>query len=109
MNDNENKTKSGRGKLIKRLQGDKPKRKARAVKKTNNIDGFSNNAIRRLAQKAGVQRISADTYNEVRNITLAFLGGVLTDAAELAQFSKRKTLMDKDVIASFKRRGIKHY
>ncbi len=72
----------------------------------DNIQGISKSAIRRLARRGGVKRISGLIYNETRDVIRGFLVGVLRDVDIIAQGAKRKTVTAMDIVFALKRRGI---
>ena len=96
--------KAGKGK-----GGELSKPKAQKKIKRDNIKGFSDNAIERLGRKAGVERISAEVYDKIRQQTLEYLEKVLKDAVLVAEHSRRKTLQSKDVTYALERAGVKYY
>nr|AFY23220.1 histone H4.2 [Hematodinium sp. SG-2012] len=58
----------------------------------DNIQGITKPAIRRLARRGGVKRISGLVYDETRVVLRAFLHDVLRDAVTYCEHSKRKTV-----------------
>lgn len=87
--------KSGKGKFA-------PKRK---VLTKNIILGITKPAIRRLARRGGVKRISALIYDEARGVLKYFLDSVIKDSITFTEHAKRKTVTAMDVIYSLKRQG----
>ena len=81
----------------------KSKRKNRTIEKLK--VGISNQAIRRLARRGGVKRISELIYEETRSILKLFLEKVLKDTIVYTEHSKRKTVTSLDVIYALKRQG----
>jgi len=79
----------------------------RDTKKTlrDNINGISKPAIRRLARRGGVKRISGLVYEETRIILKFFLENVLRDAVTYTEHAKRETVMAIDVVYALKRQG----
>jgi histone H3/H4 len=71
----------------------------------NNIEGVTKPAIRRLARRGGVKRISGLIYEEVRGVLRQFLEEVLKDTVEYTDYAKRKTVTAMDVVHALKRRG----
>ena len=69
------------------------------------ILGITKPAIRRLARRGGVKRISADIYVETRNILKSFLENVIRDAVTYTEHARRKTVTAMDVIYALKRQG----
>ena len=81
---------SGRGKGGKGLGKGGAKRFA--GKKSGNLEGITKPAIRRLARRGGVKRISGLVYNEVREVLKSFLEGVVKDAVTYTDYARRKTV-----------------
>lgn len=71
----------------------------------DNILGITKPAIRRLARRGGVKRISGDIYGNCRLVMREFLDEVIKDAIIYTEYSKRKTVMSADVIHALKKRG----
>ena len=67
--------------------------------------GISNRAIRRLARRGGVKRISQLIYEDTRVILRSFLENVLKDIIVYTEHAKRKTVTSLDVIYALKRQG----
>ncbi|CAL2030536.1 unnamed protein product [Caenorhabditis brenneri] len=95
-------TMSGRGKGGKGRQG--PKKRHRLVLK-DNIQGITKPAIRRLARRGGVKRISNLVYEETRGVLRVFLENVLRDAVTYCEQAKRKTVTTMDIVYALKRQG----
>ncbi|CAD0093304.1 unnamed protein product [Aureobasidium vineae] len=76
---------SGRGKGGKGLGKGGAKRHRKILR--DNIQGITKPAIRRLARRGGVKRISAKT----RGVLKTFLEGVIRDAVTYTEHAKRKT------------------
>ena len=73
----------------------------------DNIQGITKPAIRRLARRGGVKRISAMIYEETRGVLKTFLEGVIRDAVTYSEHAKRKTVTSLDVVYALKRQGRK--
>ena len=88
----------------------------------DNIQGITKPAIRRLARRGGVKRISASKkfalsctlgiltrlvviYEETRGVLKTFLEGVIRDAVTYTEHAKRKTVTSLDVVYALKRQG----
>ncbi|KAE8235316.1 hypothetical protein A4X13_0g9539 [Tilletia indica] len=71
----------------------------------DNIKGVSKPAIRRLARRGGVKRISSGVYDEVRGALHTFLRTVIADSIVYTDHAKRKTVTSLDVIYALKLRG----
>ena len=70
-----------------------------------NIQGITKPAIRRLARRGGVKRISGDIYEEVRSVLRHFLEGVIRDSVTYTEHARRKTVTAMDVVYALKRQG----
>ena len=66
---------------------------------------MSKGAIRRLARRGGVKRVSALVYAEARAVLRAFLHNVLRNAVTYAEYGGRTTIRVMDVLHSLKRLG----
>ncbi|CAG9772055.1 unnamed protein product [Ceutorhynchus assimilis] len=64
-------------------------------------------AIRRLARRGGVKRISGLIYEETRGVLKVFLENVIRDAVTYTEHAKRKTVTAMDVVYALKRQGLK--
>ncbi|KAM5142144.1 LOW QUALITY PROTEIN: histone H4-like [Mantella aurantiaca] len=70
----------------------------------DNIQGITKPAIRRLARRGGVKRISGLIYEETRGVLKVFLENVIRDAVTYTEHAKRKTVT-ADVVYALKRQG----
>ena len=98
-----NLTMSGRGKGGKGLGKGGAKRHRKVMR--DNILGITKPAIRRLARRGGVKRISGLIYDETRSVLKTFLDGVVRDAVTYTEHAKRKTVTAMDVVYALKRQG----
>ncbi|PNY29458.1 Histone H4, partial [Tolypocladium capitatum] len=96
-------TMTGRGKGGKGLGKGGAKRHRKILR--DNIQGITKPAIRRLARRGGVKRISAMIYEETRGVLKTFLEGVIRDAVTYTEHAKRKTVTSLDVVYALKRQG----
>jgi histone H4 len=71
----------------------------------DNIQGITKPAIRRLARRGGVKRISADIYEETRLNLKLFLQSILGDICAVVEMCKRKTVCTSDVVWALHRQG----
>jgi histone H4 len=71
----------------------------------DNIRGITKPAIRRLARRGGVKRISGMMYDEVRGILKTFVDGVVRDSVTYTEHGKRQTVTALDVVYALKKRG----
>lgn len=69
------------------------------------IQGVTKPAIRRLARRGGVKRISGLVYEETRGVLKIFLEKVIRDSITYMEHARRKTLSAKDVVFALKRQG----
>ena len=71
----------------------------------DSIFGISKPAIRRLARRGGVKRISHLMYDEARLVLRKFVYSVLKDTITYTEHCKRKTVTALDVVYALKRQG----
>merc|ERR1712226_734937 len=88
-----NQTMSGRGKGGKGLGKGGAKRHRKVLR--DSIQGITKPAIRRLARRGGVKRISGLIYEETRGVLKVFLENVIRDAVTYTEHAKRKTVTSK--------------
>ena len=69
------------------------------------LEGITKPAIRRLARRGGVKRISSLVYEETRHVLRGFLEGVIRDSVTYTEHAKRKTVTAMDVVYALKRQG----
>ena len=84
------------------------------------VQGITKPAIRRLARRGGVKRISGLIYEETRGVLKVivqleyvflpfcfevFLENVIRDAVTYTEHAKRKTVTAMDVVYALKRQG----
>ena len=96
-------TMTGRGKGGKGLGKGGAKRHRKVLR--DNIQGITKPAIRRLARRGGVKRISGLIYEETRGVLKVFLENVIRDAVTYTEHAKRKTVTALDVVYALKRQG----
>ena len=94
---------SGRGKGGKGLGKGGAKRHRKVLR--DNIQGITKPAIRRLARRGGVKRISGLIYEETRGVLKAFLTNVVGDAILYATYARRKTVTALDCVYALRRQG----
>ncbi|XP_076274758.1 histone H4-like [Rhynchophorus ferrugineus] len=70
-----------------------------------NIRGITKPAIRRLARRGGVKRISGLIYEETRGIKKVSLEDVIRDTVTYTEHAKRKTVTAMVVVYTLKRQG----
>ncbi len=94
---------TGRGKGGKGLGKGGAKRHRKVLR--DNIMGITKPAIRRLARRGGVKRISGLIYEETRNVLKSFLESVVRDAVTYTEHARRKTVTAMDVVLALKRQN----
>ena len=72
---------------------------------TTNILSCIQPAIRRLARRGGVKRISGTIYEETRSVLKLFLENLIKDAVTYTEHGRRKTVTALDVVFSLKKAG----
>ncbi|KYQ90801.1 H4a, histone H4 [Tieghemostelium lacteum] len=95
---------SGRGKIGGKGGKVGAKRLHRKVLKEY-IYGITKPAIRRLARRGGVKRISFPIYDETRNVLRTFLTSVIHDSVAYTDHANRRTVTAMDVVYALKRKG----
>ncbi|OQR85015.1 histone H4-like [Achlya hypogyna] len=98
-----NQNMSGRGKGGKGLGKGGAKRHRKVLR--DNIQGITKPAIRRLARRGGVKRISGLIYEETRGVLKVFLENVIKDSVTYTEHARRKTVTAMDVVYALKRQG----
>mmetsp|Transcript_39414 Transcript_39414/g.84990 ORF Transcript_39414/g.84990 Transcript_39414/m.84990 type:complete len:120 (+) Transcript_39414:74-433(+) len=78
-------------------------RQKRVLKES--IQGITKPAIRRLARRGGVKRISGLIYEETRGVLKTFLENVLRDSITYTEHARRKTVTAMDIVYALKRQG----
>ena len=94
---------SGRGKGGKGLGKGGAKRHRMVLR--NNILGITKPAIRRLARRGGVKRMSGLIHEETRDVLRVFLENVIRDAVTYMVHARRKTVTAMDCVYALKRQG----
>ena len=81
------------------------KRTVQRRAKRDGIDGITKPAIRRLARRGGVKRLSSFIYDDSRQVLKGFLENVVRDAVTYTDHARRKTVTAMDVVYALKRQG----
>ena len=76
------------------------------MSKSKNEYGLSDSAIRRLARRGGVMRMSVLVYEETRRTLKSFLQDVIVDASLYTEFAGRRTMTAMDVVYALKRQNL---
>ncbi|XP_063727204.1 histone H4-like [Symsagittifera roscoffensis] len=71
----------------------------------DNIEGITKPAIRRLALRGDVKRISGLIYEETRGVLKNSLESVNRDVVTYIEHAKRKTVVTMDIVYALKRQG----
>nr|GMD40532.1 histone H4 [Ipomoea batatas] len=93
----------GRGKGGKGLRKGGAKRQRKVLQ--DNIQGITKSAIRCLARRGGVKRISDLIYEETRGVLKIFLENLIRDVVTYTEHARRKTVTAMDVVYALKRQG----
>ena len=98
---------AGRAKIGCKGKGGKSGAKRFTSKKSlkETILGITKPAIRRLARRGGVKRISSYIYEETRAVLRSFLENVIRDSVTYTGHARRKTVTALDVVYALKRQG----
>ena len=96
---------TGKGKSGKSYGAKRVKRTSKEVTSKEVILGITKPAIRRLARRGGVKRISHHIYDETRTVLRGFLENVVRDAVVYTEHARRKTVTAMDVVYALKRQG----
>ena len=71
----------------------------------DSVGDITNAAIRRLARRGGVKRISGLMYEETRGHLKQYIEKVISEAIVYASYANRKTITAFDVVHAVKRQG----
>jgi histone H4 len=69
------------------------------------ISGITKPAVRRLARRGGVKRVSGQVYFDTRLLMKDYLTKVLNDSNLYADNAQRKTIGVRDILAALRRRN----
>lgn len=81
----------------------------RIVARKKAEDFISKKALRRLARKGGIVRISPAAVEEARNALVVFCEKVVKKATYFAEHARRKTITLNDIVYALKNQGITYY
>ncbi|KAK1506675.1 histone H4 [Colletotrichum tamarilloi] len=95
----------GKGKTVLQNAGTGAKRHRSVVSFYRSSLTAAKPAIRRLARRGGVKRISAMIYDDAREALKTWLESVLRDCVTYAEHRKAKTITIHDVLHSLARKG----
>ena len=71
----------------------------------DNIRGVSKGAIRRMAYRGGIRRISGIMYEETRGLLKKFVENIVRDSVTYCEHSKRTTVTVLDVLYALRKRN----
>lgn len=71
----------------------------------DNIQGISKPAIRRLARRGCVKRISGLVHEEIRGVLKVFLENTIRDAVTYTEHARRKTVTAVDVVHALRKQN----
>ncbi len=94
---------SGKGKGLGKGGAGNSKRHRKVLR--DNVQGITKPALKRLARRAGVKRLSGLIYEESRGVLKEFLTNLLLNAILYTEHAKRKTVTAMDVVYALKRQG----
>jgi len=95
---------AGRGKAGKAAKGSAKKQLTGRAKSVSE-GTVTNGAVRRLARRGGVKRISLATHQHVKTYIDDFLERVVRDSLTFAEHSRRVTISAMDVVYALKKNG----
>ena len=75
----------------------------------DNIQGITKPAIRRLARRGGVKRISGTMYEETRGLLKLYLENVIRTSVTYTEHARRKTVSPMDIVHGLKHHGCTLY
>ena len=80
---------------------------SKRVKKvlSDNVRNITKPALRRLARRGGVKRVSSLIYEELREVVKSFVEAVVKDSVAFTEHAKRRTVTALDVVYALKKRG----
>ena len=97
---------AGKGKVGKQATRSASKKTSKGYEAKQAPAGvITNGAIRRLARRGGVKRISYASHENVRDYINDFLERVVRDSLTYAEHGKRLTITAMDVVYALKKNG----
>jgi len=104
-NSNHNRNNNSYSSSLSLARGKGGPKRIRFIRAGGAIRGVTKPAIRRLARRGGVKRISGLIYAEARGVLKIFLNKLIRDAIIYMEHAQRKTLTAKDVCFALKNQG----
>ncbi len=97
-------TTGGKGKWGK-VTSKTGKRHSNKTRAKPTSESITKPAIRKLARRDGVKRISSFIYDDTRQVLKSFLENFVRDAVTYTEHARRKTVTAMDVVYALKRQG----
>jgi histone H4 len=91
--------------LARRIRGDEKRMMMDGKERGGDASRITKPAIRRLAARAGVKRVSGLIYDEARKCMKQFLHKTLNHAVTFTEHAKRKTVTVSDAVHALKLTG----
>lgn len=82
---------------------------SRTNRLTDNVYSISDDALHRLAYKAGANRVNGLVYPEMRKIIMSYLNNLIKFTVEYASYEKKKTISEDHVKMAIEFLGSKSY
>ena len=70
-----------------------------------NFNSITNGGIKRLARRAGIKRISADSFGTIRDCAERFVDKVVQHSLLYCECASRQTIYPQDVVYALKLQG----
>jgi histone H4 len=96
---------AGRGKNAKLASKNKAKRTMKDADKELKNGVITNGALRRMARRGGVRRMSVESHDQVREYIDDFLNKVVRDSLTYTEHRKGQTITAMDVVYALKKNG----
>ena len=91
--------------MSKKAQAGKKRGKKALDQSKRTWTSVSNGGIKRLARRAGIKRISADSFGTIRECAERFLDKVVNHSFLYAECANWKTILPQDVVYALKQQG----
>jgi histone H4 len=96
---------AGKGKVGKQASKGKAKRLQPKKNVSAEVIQITKGALRRLARRGGVKRISDNSYTAMRDFADSMLTKITRDSIVYAESAKRRTITAMDVVYALKKNG----
>lgn len=77
----------------------------KGMKMTDLLLGITAPALRRLARRAGIKRISKKSFQETRRILSDHINSIVRDSVIYTQHEKKKTILSRATALALKKNG----